>query len=110
MSLPYWLNIIFRLIYTTGTNTNGNSLLTKALFDELSTVCHVEVEEDLALIAIIGNNLTTTKGIAKEVFGALDDFIIRLCCYGASTHNLCLLARSNDAEDVIKVLHKTIFE
>lgn len=97
-------------IDTTGTCTNGNSLLTKELFDELSTLCHVDVEEDLALIAIIGNNLTTTKGIAKEVFGVLDDFVIRLCCYGASTHNLCLLSKSNDAEAIIKILHKSIFE
>lgn len=97
-------------IDTTGTYTNGTSLLTKALFDELSTVCHVDVEEDLALIAIIGNNLTSTKGIVKEVFGALDDFVIRLCCYGASTHNLCLLSKSHDAEEIIKILHRTIFE
>ena len=97
-------------IDTTGTNTNGNSLLTKDLFNELSTVCHVDVQEDLALIAIIGNNLTTTKGVAKEVFGALDNFCIRLCCYGASTHNACFLVKNSDAETIIKLLHHNIFE
>lgn len=97
-------------IDTTGTNTNGSSLLTKALFDELSKVCHVEVQEDLALIAIIGNNLTTTKGVAKDVFGALDEFCIRLCCYGASSHNACFLVKNSDADAIIKLLHHNIFE
>lgn len=97
-------------IDTTGTNTDGSSLLTKALFDELSTVCHVDVQEDLALVAIIGNNITSTKGVAKEVFGALDDFCIRLCCYGASTHNACFLVKNSDAEAIIKLLHQHIFE
>lgn len=97
-------------IDTTGTNTDGSSLLTKALFDELSTVCHVDVQEDLALVAIIGNNITTTKGVAKEVFGALDEFCIRLCCYGASTHNACFLVKNSDADNIIKLLHHNIFE
>ncbi|MDF7671187.1 lysine-sensitive aspartokinase 3 [Orbaceae bacterium ESL0721] len=97
-------------IDTTGTNTDGSSLLTQALFEELSTLCHVDVEEDLALIAIIGNNITSTKGVAKEVFGALDDFCIRLCCYGASTHNACFLVKNSDAETIIKLLHQHIFE
>lgn len=97
-------------IDTTGTNTNGNCLLTKALFDELSTLCHVDVQDDLALIAIIGNNITSTKGVAKALFGTLEEFCICLCCYGASTHNACFLVKNNDAEAIIKLLHRNIFE
>lgn len=97
-------------IDTTGTNTDGSCLLTKELLNELSTVCNVDVEEDLALIAIIGNNLTTQKGMAKKVFDPLEQFSIRLACYGASTHNICFLVKSYDAETIIKVLHQSIFE
>ncbi|GAA5110498.1 lysine-sensitive aspartokinase 3 [Orbus sasakiae] len=97
-------------IDTTGTNTDGSSLLTKELIDELSTVCCVEVQEDLALVALIGNNLTTTKGMAKQVFGQLDQFSIRLACFGASTHNICFLVKSSDAENIVKILHHAIFE
>lgn len=95
---------------TTGTNTDGSCLLTRALLDELSTLCQVQVEEDLSLVALIGNKLTKTKGMAKQVFNALEPFSIRLTCYGASTHNVCFLVNSTDAEDVVKKLHQCIFE
>ena len=97
-------------IDTAGTNTNGNSLITPELIDELSAVCTVEVETDLALIAIIGNNLTTTKGVAKHVFEHLEQFSIRLTCYGASTHNICFLVKNNDADNIITLMHKAILE
>lgn len=95
---------------TAGTNTSGCSLLTDELLEELSHVCHVQVEENLSLIALIGNELTQTKGMAKQVFQALDNYSVRLACYGASTHNICFLVNNNDAEDIVRVLHKTIFE
>ncbi|RKS85150.1 aspartate kinase [Orbus hercynius] len=97
-------------IDTAGTNTDGSSLLTKALLDELSTVCCVEVQEDLALIAIIGNHLTSVKGMTKQIFGQLEDFSVRLSCFGASTHNICFLVKSSDADSIVKILHKAIFE
>lgn len=97
-------------IDTAGTNTDGSSLLTKELLDELSTVCCVEVQEDLALVAIIGNNLTTTKGMTQQIFGQLEQFSVRLACFGASTHNICFLVKSHDAENAVKILHKTLFE
>lgn len=97
-------------IDTTGTNTDGCSLLTKELLDELSSLCNVEVQEDLALVAIIGNNLTTIKGMAKKVFDPLEQFSIRLSCYGASTHNICFLVKSNDADSIVNLLHQSLFE
>ncbi|WP_392551881.1 lysine-sensitive aspartokinase 3 [Orbus wheelerorum] len=97
-------------IDTAGTNTDGSSLLTKELIDELSMVCCAEIQEDLALVALIGNNLTTTKGMAKQVFDQLDQFSVRLACFGASTHNICFLVKGNDAENIVKILHQVIFE
>lgn len=95
---------------TTGSSTSGDSLLTTALLTELSALCRVEVEENLALVALIGNQLAKAKGVGKEVFGVLEPFNIRLICYGASSHNLCLLVPGDDAEDVIKMLHHNLFE
>ncbi|MDI5677438.1 AraC family transcriptional regulator, partial [Salmonella enterica subsp. enterica serovar Anatum] len=42
------------------------------LLMELSALCRVEVEEGLALVALIGNNLSKACGVGKEVFGVLD--------------------------------------
>lgn len=95
---------------TTGSTSSGDSLLTTALLTELSSLCRVEVEEDLALIAIIGNKLSQACGVGKEVFGVLDPFNIRMICYGASSFNLCFLVPGNDADKVVQTLHRNLFE
>lgn len=94
---------------TTGSTSTGDSLLTQALLTELSSLCRVEVEENLALVAIIGNNLSKACGVGKEVFGALEPFNLRMICYGASSYNLCFLVPGGDAEEVVRALHKNLF-
>lgn len=95
---------------TTGSTSTGDSLLTTALLTELSSLCRVEVEENLALVAIIGNKLSQACGVGKEVFGVLDPFNIRMICYGASSYNLCFLVPGDDAERVVQKLHRNLFE
>ncbi|ADO50375.1 lysine-sensitive aspartokinase 3 [[Enterobacter] lignolyticus] len=95
---------------TTGSTSTGDTLLTQALLTELSSLCRVEVEENLALVALIGNNLSKSCGVGKEVFGVLEPFNIRMICYGASSHNLCFLVPGEEAEDVVRKLHHNLFE
>lgn len=94
---------------TTGSTSSSDSLLTQALLTELSSLCRVEVEENLALVAIIGNNLSKACGVGKEVFGALEPFNLRMICYGASSYNLCFLVPTPDAEEVVRALHQNLF-
>ena len=95
---------------TTGSTSTGDTLLTQALLTELSSLCRVEVEQDLALVALIGNNLSKACGVGKEVFGVLEPFNIRMICYGASSYNLCFLVPGSDAEQVVQKLHHNLFE
>ena len=95
---------------TTGSTSTGDTLLTQSLLIELSELCRVEVEEDLALVAIIGNKLSRACGVGKEVFGVLDPFNIRMICYGASSYNLCFLVPAEQAEQVVQKLHQNLFE
>ena len=92
------------------TLVTGDTLLTQSLLIELSELCRVEVEEDLALVAIIGNKLSRACGVGKEVFGVLDPFSIRMICYGASSYNLCFLVPADQAEQVVQKLHQNLFE
>ncbi|NIF22807.1 lysine-sensitive aspartokinase 3 [Candidatus Pantoea multigeneris] len=94
----------------TGSTSTGDSLLTQALLTELSSLCRVEVEEGLTLVALIGNNLSKACGMGKEVFGVLEPFHLRMICYGASSNNLCFLVPGNDADEVVRTLHKNLFE
>ncbi|WP_430827981.1 ACT domain-containing protein [Chromobacterium piscinae] len=44
------------------------------------------------------------------MFGTLEPFNLRLICYGASSYNLCFLVPGEDAESVVRALHKNLFE
>lgn len=103
------VSVALTLDTTGSTGTNG-SLLTNSLMTELSALCRVEVEEDLALVAIIGNELSQVNGLGKQIFGALESFNIRMISYGASSHNICLLVPGADAEEIVRTLHSNLFE
>ncbi|NBN70409.1 lysine-sensitive aspartokinase 3 [Proteus sp. G2618] len=94
---------------TTGTTNSSGSLLTNALLTELSALCRVEVEEDLALVAVIGNSLSQVNGLGIKIFGTLENYNIRMISHGASTHNLCLLVDGKDADNIVRKLHDTLF-
>lgn len=51
---------------TTGSTSTGDTLLTQSLLMELSALCRVEVEEGLALVALIGNNLSKPAVLVKK--------------------------------------------
>ncbi|WP_373778603.1 lysine-sensitive aspartokinase 3 [Glaesserella sp.] len=94
----------------TGSASSGADMLSEALLAELRQHCNVQVENDLALVAIIGNNLHTQSGIAKQLFGTLSPYNIRLISYGASTNNVCTLVKNSEADEVIRGLHAALFE
>ena len=66
------------------TDTAGGApQLPQEVREELEELCSVEVEHDLCLVALIGNKMSESKGYAKHVFGTLEDFNLRMICYGA---------------------------
>ncbi len=94
------------LTLDTNAGTSGIDFLPKKAINELKTFCEVEVEQNLSLIALIGNNLHTTSGLSGPVFSSLDGINVRLICHGASSHNLCFLVDQDRAEVVVQKLHE----
>lgn len=84
----------------------GQETLPQNLLEELRSFCHVRIEENLALIALIGNNLNKTKGVSGALFKLLEDYNIRLICHGASPYNLCFLVSDSDADQVARKIHR----
>ncbi|MGL4754689.1 MAG: ACT domain-containing protein, partial [Aeromonadaceae bacterium] len=76
----------------------------------LGALCKVKVEDNLALVALIGNSMSTVSGAGTRVFEAIDDVNIRLICYGASAHNLCFLVEEDQAEEIIQRLHRKLLD
>ncbi len=93
---------------TLDTNTYAASPvdLSQDVIQELQTFSQVEIEKGLSLIALIGNELQATAGVSGSIFNELRDFNIRLICHGASKHNLCFLVAEEDAEEVVRLIHK----
>ena len=93
-----------------GTQTSGLSAIPEALFHELREFCHVKIEQGLSLVAVVGNNMARSAHITAEVFSAIDEYAVRMICYGASSHNLCFLVAADEAVNVLRCLHKHLLE
>lgn len=94
----------------TGSASSGAELLSNELLTELSETASVKVDTGLALVALIGNNLHNTAGVAKRLFNTIADYNVRMISYGASNNNVCLLVKSENADEVVRKLHKELFE
>ncbi|KGQ31511.1 aspartate kinase [Gallibacterium genomosp. 2] len=94
----------------TGSASSGAELLSNELLTELSETSSVKVDTGLALVALISNNLHNTAGVAKRLFNTIADYNVRMISYGASNNNVCLLVKSENADDVVRKLHKELFE
>lgn len=86
---------------------DDSALLNKDLINALSELAVVQVEEDLSLISLIGNNINHTPGLAKKIFNAIEGINVRMICLGASKHNFCFIVDGKEGEDAIRRLHKT---
>ncbi len=93
------------------TNTAGGAPeLPVEAREELEQLCSVDIEHGLSLIALIGNNMSESKGYAKQVFSTLEEYNLRMICYGASPHNLCFLLHESVARSAVQALHEELFE
>ncbi len=85
---------------------DNSALLNKKLVHELSQFAEVQVEENLSLVSVIGNNINHTPGLAKKIFDAVSDINVRMICLGASKHNFCFLVDEAAGAVAIQRLHK----
>ena len=89
---------------------DDSALLNKALISDLEELAVVQIEEDLSLISLIGNNINHTPGLAKKIFDSISDINVRMICLGASKHNFCFIVDGSMGDQAIKRLHKTFIE
>ena len=84
-----------------------STLSNTELFNDLEKLAVVQVEENLSLISLIGNNINHTAGLAKKIFDSISDINVRMICLGASKHNFCFIVDGSQGDEAIKRLHKT---
>ncbi len=85
---------------------DDSTLLNKSLIEDLSKTADVQIEDNLALVSLIGNNINHTPGLAKKIFEAISDINVRMICLGASKHNFCFLVKEEDGPSAVQKLHQ----
>ena len=83
--------------------------LDQACLEELSKFCHVTVETNLTLVALIGSEIQLRQH-EVNFMNVLKDFNIRLICHGASKHNLCFLVEQSESDSVLQSIHAQLLE
>jgi aspartate kinase len=86
---------------------DDSTLLNRDLITDLEKFADVQVEENLALVSLIGNNINHTPGLAKKIFETIPDINVRMICLGASKHNFCFMIADDLGGDVVNRLHHT---
>ncbi|MFT6328235.1 MAG: aspartate kinase [Bermanella sp.] len=84
--------------------------MNKETLAELTTICDVTIEQGYDVVTVVGNNMQSSAGVSSKIFEAVKDFNLRMICFGANPHNLSFVVSNADSEDVVKVLHKALFE
>lgn len=70
------------------------------------------VEKDLAVVALVGDNMKSHTGISGKMFGALgrNGVNIRAIAQGSSERNITAVISVGDVKKAINVLHEEFFE
>ncbi len=89
--------------------TIDNTTVLEKILPELSEIADVTVEDNQAIISLVGDNLRHTPGVAGRVFGALTPFRIRMVSQGASLLNISFVVAGDDLVPVVSALHSEFF-
>ena len=70
------------------------------------------IEQDLAIIALVGDNMKSHQGISGRMFGVLgrNGINIRAIAQGSSERNISAVIVKDDIRKALNVLHEDFFE
>jgi aspartate kinase len=67
------------------------------------------IEENRAIVAVVGIGLRNTPGLAARVFNAVWPANVEIISQGASAINMTFVVREEDGPDVVRRLHREFF-
>ena len=102
---------------TIGINQTDLEMAKNAISDEFSTemqigkVDKLEVEQNQSIIAIVGDRMKKSVGLAGKAFSALgkNGINIRSIAQGSSERNISLVVHQDDLKKAMNVLHEKFF-
>lgn len=78
---------------------------------EMGEISHIQAEKNLATVAIVGENMKHTPGIAGKLFGTLgrNGINVIACAQGASETNISFVVDSKSLRKSLNVIHDSFF-
>jgi aspartate kinase len=89
--------------------TIDNPRALDAIRAELEKFAQVTVEEDQAIVCLVGDHIRASPGVAARVFGAIPQINVRMISQGASLLNISFVVAAADLEQAVESLHKEFF-
>jgi aspartate kinase len=89
--------------------TVDSTAMLPAIVEELRSLGEVKVDENLALLCLVGSNLKYTPGVAYRVFSSVRNINVLMVSQGASNINVSFLIDQKDTDDAIRQLHADFF-
>ncbi len=86
-----------------------NTQALAAIVPELEEIGLVGVEDELAIICLVGQDLWKQPAFIARVFGALKDTPVRMVSLGSSDINLSLVVPGKMLNTAIQILHREFF-
>jgi aspartate kinase len=80
-----------------------------AIREELEKFADVLIEEDQAIVCLVGDNIRNTPGVAAGVFHALEAINVRMISQGASALNISVVLAAADLRRAVESLHREFF-
>ncbi len=96
------------------TSATAKEVVDKAFTYEIESgkVDPINVEKELSIVAIVGDNMKNHSGISGKMFSALgrNGVSIRAIAQGSSERNISAVISTADVKKAINVLHEEFFE
>jgi aspartate kinase len=82
----------------------------KELTDELNTLGTVMVEDNMSIVAVVGNGAGGSSKVLSKITAALNGYSVRMVSFGGSQNNISLLVPTANKVAVLKSLNTHIFK
>ena len=89
--------------------TIDNAARMEAIRRELEEFAEVEIENDKAIVCLVGDNLRWQPGVAHRLFRALDPINVRMISQGASLRNISIVVAQSELREAVERLHREFF-
>ena len=89
--------------------TIDNTWALAAIEAELEHFAEVSIEENQAMVSLVGDRIRNTPGVAARIFSALRDINVRMISQGASRLNVGLVVAAADLKPAVESLHREFF-